>query len=186
MSRCMCEPLETAQSLGDDTRAVVARPKWAREHGLHRVWSRVTSMGCEAGPSMSCSDKDAGRSERKTPNPSCGNKQAENRSKDKDRTTHDRKCRWAKRRKMTWATSSVMKMMPMKLRRPPTRRRWTRSGTSHRLRAEPASSSAGAAVAGAPSDFPPSHAGALSKFSCGAGRLREGLVQIHTDQTMDA
>ena len=29
MSRCMCEPMRTAQSLGDATRAVVARPKWA-------------------------------------------------------------------------------------------------------------------------------------------------------------
>ena len=26
---CMCEPLETAQSLGDDTHAVVTRPRWA-------------------------------------------------------------------------------------------------------------------------------------------------------------
>ena len=29
MSCCMCEPMETAQSLGDDTHAVVTRPKWA-------------------------------------------------------------------------------------------------------------------------------------------------------------
>ena len=37
MSSCMCEPVETAQSLGDDTYAVVTRPKWAREQGLHKV-----------------------------------------------------------------------------------------------------------------------------------------------------
>ena len=67
MSCCMCEPMETAQSLGDDTHAVVARPKWAREHGLHT----------ECGPlcrSMDglidvCSNEDEGRSERKTPTP---------------------------------------------------------------------------------------------------------------------
>ena len=67
MSCCMREPMETAQSHGDDTRAVVARPKWAREHGLHT----------ECGPlcrSMDglidvCSNEDEGRSERKTPSP---------------------------------------------------------------------------------------------------------------------
>ena len=31
----MCEPRETAQFLGDDTHAVVNRPRWALEHGLH-------------------------------------------------------------------------------------------------------------------------------------------------------
>ena len=35
MSCCMCESMETAQSLGDDTHAVTMGPKWAREHGLH-------------------------------------------------------------------------------------------------------------------------------------------------------
>ena len=35
MSCCMCELLETAQFLGDDTHAVVTRPVWASEHGLH-------------------------------------------------------------------------------------------------------------------------------------------------------
>ena len=34
MSCCMCEPMETAQSLGDDTHAVVKRPKWAWEYGI--------------------------------------------------------------------------------------------------------------------------------------------------------
>ena len=32
---CMCEPMETAQSLGDDTHAVVKRPKWPSEHERH-------------------------------------------------------------------------------------------------------------------------------------------------------
>ena len=46
-------------------------------------------------------------------------------------------------------------------------------------RAENASSSAGAAVAGAPSEFPPSRAWAMNKFCRAAGRLREGLVDSH-------
>ena len=37
MSCCMCEPTETAQSLGDDAHAVATRPKWAREHGTQSV-----------------------------------------------------------------------------------------------------------------------------------------------------
>ena len=32
---CMCEPVVTAQSLGDETHAVVTRPQWAGEHGQH-------------------------------------------------------------------------------------------------------------------------------------------------------
>ena len=32
---CMCEPLVTAQCLGDETHAVVTRPQWAGEHGQH-------------------------------------------------------------------------------------------------------------------------------------------------------
>ena len=39
----MCEPMWTVQSLGDDTHAVVKRPKWAREHGLHT--ERRVSLG---------------------------------------------------------------------------------------------------------------------------------------------
>ena len=67
MSCCMREPMETAQSHGDNTHVVVARPKWAREHGLHT----------ECGPlclSMDglidvCSNEDEGRSARKTLTP---------------------------------------------------------------------------------------------------------------------
>ena len=33
ISCCKCEPVATAQSLGDDTRAVATRPPWPREHG---------------------------------------------------------------------------------------------------------------------------------------------------------
>ena len=33
ISCCKCEPMATAQSLGDDTRAVATRPPWPREHG---------------------------------------------------------------------------------------------------------------------------------------------------------
>ena len=32
---CMCEPVVTAQSLGDETHAVITRPQWAGEHGQH-------------------------------------------------------------------------------------------------------------------------------------------------------
>ena len=50
--------------------------------------------------------------------------------------------------------------------------------------AQPAASSAGAAVAGAPSEFPPSRRG-TEQISCAADRHGKDL-QIHTDQTMDA
>ena len=53
MSCCVYEPMETAQCLGDDTHAVIARPKWAREHGLRTdVWSSA-SVGGKLGPSTS-------------------------------------------------------------------------------------------------------------------------------------
>ena len=32
---CMCKPMVTAQSLGDEIHAVVKRPQWAGEHGQH-------------------------------------------------------------------------------------------------------------------------------------------------------
>ena len=61
--------------LGDDTHAVVTRPRWAREHGRHnRVWSRCVG-GWEACPTDNC-NKDTGRSERKTPIP-CEYRQAQ-------------------------------------------------------------------------------------------------------------
>ena len=53
MSCCMCEPMETAQSLGDDTHAVVLGPMWASEHGLHCVVWSLLSVGCKPGPSIS-------------------------------------------------------------------------------------------------------------------------------------
>ena len=53
MSCCMCKPMETAQSLGDDTHAVGARPKWASEHGIHTECGPVVSIGCKPGPSTS-------------------------------------------------------------------------------------------------------------------------------------
>ena len=62
-------PWRPPSLVGDDTHAVVARSKWAREHGLHTECGPVVSMGCEPGPSIACSDEDTGRSERETPNP---------------------------------------------------------------------------------------------------------------------
>ena len=65
---CMCEPVETAQSLGDDTHAVGTRTKWAREHGLqHFVWSIFFVGGLQAWPIDLCSNKDAGKREHETP-----------------------------------------------------------------------------------------------------------------------
>ena len=52
MPCCLCEPMETAQSRGDDTHAVAMGPMWAREHGLHNiVWSQVP-VGSKSGPSI--------------------------------------------------------------------------------------------------------------------------------------
>ena len=64
---CMCEPVETAQSLGDDTHAVGTRPKWAREHGLHTSCGPFFVGGLQAWPIDLCSNKDAGKRERETP-----------------------------------------------------------------------------------------------------------------------
>ena len=62
---------------GDDTHAVVTRPKWA-QGGTHRV---VTNVGVlRAWPTDRCSNKDAGKNESKTPTP-CENEQAQNSEK---------------------------------------------------------------------------------------------------------
>ena len=45
---CMCEPVETAQSLGDDTYAVVRRSEGAQEHGLRTVSVVLGVGGMEA------------------------------------------------------------------------------------------------------------------------------------------
>ena len=71
MSCCMCEPTETAQSLGDDTHAVVKRPRRASERGLHTKCGSLCVSGLGKWPIDWCSDKDAGKHERKTPTP-CG------------------------------------------------------------------------------------------------------------------
>ena len=71
MSCCMCEPTETAQSLGDDTHAVVKRSRRASEHGLHTKCGPLCVSGLGKWPIDWCSDKDAGKHERKTPTP-CG------------------------------------------------------------------------------------------------------------------
>ena len=68
MSCCMCEPTETAQSLGDDAHAAVKRPKSASEHGLHTKCGLFYISGVQNVFSIDrCSDKDAGKQERKTP-----------------------------------------------------------------------------------------------------------------------
>ena len=47
---CMWEPTETAQSVGDDTRAVATASKGAKEHGLHTKCGPA-SVGGKPGPS---------------------------------------------------------------------------------------------------------------------------------------
>ena len=71
MSCCLCEPTETAQSLGEDTHAAVKRPKRAV-----KVWPFCMS-GFTKKSTDRCSDKDAGKHERKTPTP-CGRTGKEN------------------------------------------------------------------------------------------------------------
>ena len=61
MSCCMRETVETAQSLGNDTHAVVARPKWAREHGLHtKCCASLEVGGLQAWPIDRCSKQGRG------------------------------------------------------------------------------------------------------------------------------
>ena len=65
MSCCMCEPTETAQSVGDDPHVVVTRLK---EHQT-QTSPQCCVIRCVGGlqsPAHRCSHKDAGRSERKT------------------------------------------------------------------------------------------------------------------------
>ena len=61
MSCCMCEPMETAQSLGDDTHAVGHTAKVStRARATHRVLCPLVSVGCKPGPSIGARDKAAG------------------------------------------------------------------------------------------------------------------------------
>ena len=50
MSCCMCEPVETSQSLGDDTCGGCTAKVDTRARITHEVWSSA-SVGCEPGPS---------------------------------------------------------------------------------------------------------------------------------------
>ena len=69
----MCEPTETAQSLDDDTRAVVARPNWHERTDCTQ--SVVLCVGgLRARPIDTCSNKDVGKRERETPTLSNVNK----------------------------------------------------------------------------------------------------------------
>ena len=68
MSCCMCEALETAQSLGDDTHAVGHTAKvGTRARTAQRVLYPLVSVGCKSGLSIGARDKDAGQRERKAP-----------------------------------------------------------------------------------------------------------------------
>ena len=50
LSCCMCEPMETPQSLGEDACSGCTAKVGVRARDTHRVWSNV-SVGCEPGPS---------------------------------------------------------------------------------------------------------------------------------------
>ena len=68
-SCCMCEPVRTAQPLGDNTHAVAIGLHWALEHGLHSaVWSLCVG-GLKGWLIDGCSNKDAGKVELETPTP---------------------------------------------------------------------------------------------------------------------
>ena len=69
MSCCMCEPMETAQSLWRrHTCGGHAAKVGTRARTAHLVWF-LTLVGCEPGPSKGARHKDAGKHERKTPTP---------------------------------------------------------------------------------------------------------------------
>ena len=69
MSCCMCEPMETAQSLGDDTHAVAIRPNMAMRARTAQCCVVPPVGGLQAWPIDRCSNKDAGQRERETPTP---------------------------------------------------------------------------------------------------------------------
>ena len=62
---CICEPMETAQSFGDDTLVVVTRPKGRESTDYALVWSLVSVVG-KPGPSMGARTRTVGRSEGET------------------------------------------------------------------------------------------------------------------------
>ena len=71
ISCCCASEWRQPSLFGDDTHAVVTRPKWAREHGgTHGVVPNVG--GLRAWPIDRCSNKDAGRSECETLTPCAG------------------------------------------------------------------------------------------------------------------
>ena len=87
---CMREPMETAPSrTAMDTRGGGLHGQSGHE-STDYTQSVVPLCRSMDGLIDVCSNEDEGRSARKTPDPLCGNEQAEIRSKDKDRTTHDK------------------------------------------------------------------------------------------------
>ena len=91
MSCCMCKPMGTAPSHGDDTHAVVTRVKGASEHGLHTFNRR--NYRTECGPSVSVGGQLGPSTGARTstwaevtvrPPTSCANEQAENATQPKE------------------------------------------------------------------------------------------------------
>ena len=86
MSCCMCEPMETAQSLGDDTHAVATTAKVGRRaRTAHRVMCSLVSVGCKPGPSIRARDKDAGERECETPTPCATYRQREKKKEKREK-----------------------------------------------------------------------------------------------------
>ena len=66
----MCEPMETAQSLGDDTHAVGTAAEGGHEStGRHKDCGSLRRWARKPGSSTGARHKDAGKHERKTPTP---------------------------------------------------------------------------------------------------------------------
>ena len=99
MSCCMCELWRLPRLFGDDTHAVNTRPRWARKHGI--IFCVVPYVGgllvwLPVWPIDKCSNKDGGRSERKTPTP-CECEQAQGQTR-QDKTRQEDKTRQDKTR----------------------------------------------------------------------------------------
>ena len=92
LSCCMCEPLETAQSLGDDTHAVGHTAQvGTRARATQRVLYPLVSVGCKSGLSTGAREKDAGQRERKTPTPCAKREEREEREEGEEREQQRKK-----------------------------------------------------------------------------------------------
>ena len=66
LSCCMCDPVETAQSLWRGHKWWSHGPSERESTGVHRIVWFLVSVGCELDPSTGARHKDVGKSESKT------------------------------------------------------------------------------------------------------------------------